>query len=183
MSSALEDNVEYSWTERLGDTWGHFAPQLLSVSIVAAIAVGLRPPTGALAVTMPIALLFFVVASWLLMRRHDRRLCAQCAASMPLNAVELSSRYRRRFWLAHAGSKPLLLIPYLVVLLGSNFAPGPYGRILWAVVQSSMIYLLASHSTHRRLQPWCPWCSNGGGGVREDSASPNPVLPDNRLLV
>ena len=76
------------WSARVVDAWGHLAPEILCTSIVAAILVGLRPPGGLLALTLPISLMALVVTSWLLMRRHDRRLCELCAAAMPLNAAE-----------------------------------------------------------------------------------------------
>jgi hypothetical protein len=68
------------------------------------------------------------------------------------------------------------LIPYLVVLIGSNFATTTAGRIGWAVVQSSMIYLILAYTTHRRLQPWCPWCRSDGGGEHEDVSPPPPPV-------
>jgi hypothetical protein len=163
---------------------GHYAPVVLMAAIGAAIAVGLHPLPGALLFTVPIALLSLVLISWLLLRRHDRRLCELCVAAMPLDPSRQAARYARRFRLAHIGSEPRKLIPYLVVLIGSNFAPGPIGRIFWALVQSSMIYLILSYSTHRRLQPWCPVCSQGGGGSEhEDPVTPDPRPTDRRLLV
>jgi hypothetical protein len=180
MNDSYPDNARGA---RVFAVWGHFAPELLCASIVAAIVVGLRPPPGALAITVPVALMLFVVASWLVMRQHDRRLCEQCVAGMPLNVAERAVRYRRRFWMAHTGSEPRFLIPYLAVLIGSNFAPGTVGRIGWAVVQASMIYLIISQVTHRRFQPWCPWCSAGGGGSKRDDVAPDPVLPDDRRLL
>jgi hypothetical protein len=170
----MSGDISNPWLTRVGDRWGHFAPVLLSASILAVILLGLHPLGGALMLTAPLALLLFVLGSWLLMRGHDRRLCEHCAASMPLNPAALAARYRRRFWLAHAGSQPRYLIPYLAVLLGSNFAAGPAGRVAWAIIQSSMIYLIMSHSAHRRLQPWCPWCRGDGGGEHE-SISPDPM--------
>jgi hypothetical protein len=135
-----------------------------------------------LALPGALALILVVLASWLAMRRHDRRLCEQCVAAMPLNPSEEASRYRRRFWTAHSLSEPRYLVPYLVVLIGSNFASSAPGRIAWALIQSSMIYLIAAQVTHRRLQPWCPWCRDDGGGEHVDEAP--PVLPhDDRLLV
>jgi hypothetical protein len=176
--------AEYRWTARVADSWGHFAPEILSVSIVAAIIVGLRPPPGALALTVPLALIAVVITSWLLMRRHDRRLCEQCVAAMPLNASEKATRYQRRFWVAHTGAEPRFLVPYLAVLVGSNFAPGTWGRIVWAIVQCTMVYLIMSHVTHRRFQPWCPWCSSGGGGSEhEDDITPPPLPDKDRELV
>jgi hypothetical protein len=118
------------------------------------------------------------------MRRHDRRLCEHCMASMPLNAAETSVKMGRRFWMAHTGSEKRFLIPYIIVLLGSNFATGTIGRGFWAIMQLSMIYLILSNTTHRRLQPWCPWCSNGGGGEEhEDTPTPPPLPQDYRQLV
>jgi len=168
---------------RVAAVWGHLAPELLCGAIVAVIIVGLQPPPGLLLLPVSVALISFVVATWLLMRRHDRGLCEQCVAAMPLDAAAAAVRYRRRFWMAHTGSERRFLVPYLAVLIGSNFAPGTLGRIGWAVVQASMIYLIMSQVTHRRLQPWCPWCSAGGGGSKRDEHAPDPVLPDDRQLV
>jgi hypothetical protein len=101
------------WSARLAAMWGHLAPQALIVSIVGVILLRLNPPsdpTTALGVT--IALITFVVASWLLMRRHDRGLCEHCMGAMPLNPSELAVRYRRRFWLSHSGAQPRYVVPY-----------------------------------------------------------------------
>jgi hypothetical protein len=135
------------------------------------------------ALTVPIALFGVVLFSWVLMRQHDRRLCEHCLLSMPLNPAETAAKLKRRFWMAHTGSEPRFLIPYIVVLISSNFAMGTLiGRIGWAVIQLSMVYLIMSNSTHRKLQPWCPWCSEGGGGAEVDETT--PILPnDDRQLV
>ncbi|MBE7189375.1 hypothetical protein [Jatrophihabitans endophyticus] len=171
-----------SWRGRAADRLGHHASSMLLVSIVAVVAIGLRPLPGLFLFTVPLALFAVVLLSWALMRQHDRRLCEACVAAMPLNAAEQSVRYKRRFWLAHTGSEPRFLIPYLAVLIGSNFATSTVGRIGWAVIQLSMIYLILSTTTHRRFQPWCPWCSDGGGG-QEVPETP-PVVPhDDRTPV
>jgi hypothetical protein len=78
--------------------------------------------------------------------------------------------------MAHTGMQPRFLVPYLVVLIGSNFATSTIGRIGWAIIQCSMIYLVLSYSTHRKYQPWCPWCREGGGG--EHVEDPPLILPD-----
>lgn len=169
---------DVTWTDRLG----HHASGLLIAAIVAVVGVGLHPLPGLLAFTAPIALFAVVLLSWVLMRQHDRRLCEQCASSMPLNPAERAQRYGRRFWMAHTGSEPRFLVPYVIVLVSSNFATSPAGRIGWALIQLSMIYLILAQQTHRRLQPWCPWCSGGGGG--EEVEDTPPVLPhDDRQLV
>lgn len=181
----MTDDYSLPRGSRLAERWGHFAPELLIVSILAVVAVGLHPLPAPFTYTAPIALLLFVLGSWLLMRRHDRGLCEVCVASMPLNPGEQATRYRRRFWLAHSGSEPRFLLPYMAVLIGSNLAPGPVGRGFWALMQCSMVYLIFAYSTHRRLQPWCPWCSEGGGGGEDhdDPVTPDPVPGDRRQLV
>ena len=172
----MTHSIGLPYPASLARSWGHRAPQLLSAAILAAIALGIRPLTPTpLTMLTSLALLAFVVVTWLLMRQHDRQLCERCAASMPLNAAEHAARFNRRFWLAHAGSNPRVLVPYLLVLIGSNFLTSSPGRIVWAVVQSSMIYLIMAHSTHRKLQPWCPQCSGGGGG--QDHKVDEPDLP------
>jgi ribosomal protein S27AE len=135
-----------------------------------------------LTILTAVVLLAFVIVTWLFMRQHDRRLCERCAASMPLNAAEHAARFNRRFWLAHAGGNPKVMIPYLIVLVGSNFLTGTVGRIGWALVQSSMIYLIMAHSSHRKLQPWCPQCSGGGGGTQDKVDEPDLPRGD-RLLI
>jgi Na+/melibiose symporter-like transporter len=174
----------YPWSERLYGRWGHFAPELLIGAIGAVIVLGLHPIAGPLALGASFGLVSFVLVSWLLMRRHDRSLCEHCVADMPLNPSELAARYNRRFWMSHAGAEPRFVLPYLAVLIGSNFATGTYGRFAWAIVQSSMIYLILAYSTHRRLQPWCPWCRGGGGGWDDhDPATPDPVPDGRRQLI
>lgn len=169
-----------AWPARLAARCGHYGPELLCASVLAVIAYGLHPPQGAFALTAPVALVTFVLGSWVLMRRHDHGLCERCVAALPLNAAEVAARYRRRFWLAHHLGRPRVLIPYLTVLIGSNFATTTAGRLGWAVIQTSMIYLIMSYSTHRRLQPWCPWCRGGDDGLHSPS---DPQPHDHRQRV
>jgi hypothetical protein len=159
---------------------GHHASQVLIASIVVVVLVSAAPLPGRLALTVPIALAALVLGSWLLMREHDRQLCEQCMLSMPLNPAAQATRYRRRFWVVHTGAKPQFLIPYIAVLIGSNFAIPATGRLCWALIQLSMVYLILATSTHRKLQPWCPWCSEGGGGTHVDEVP--PLRPDDRQL-
>jgi hypothetical protein len=154
--------------------WGHFAPELLIVTIIAIIALRFRPMGGSASVIVSLALIMFVLASWIMLRKHDRGLCEHCMLSMPLNPSEQAVRYKRRFWMSHTGADKKFMIPYLVVLIGSNFFPGTAGLYAWAVIQSSMVFLILSYSTHRRLQPWCPWCSEGGGGMERET----PWVPE-----
>jgi hypothetical protein len=159
---------------------GHLSADLLCAAIVAAVAVGLYPPPGPLQLTLPSALMVFVVACWLVMRRHDRNLCEHCAAAVPLDAAERAGRYRLRFGVAHAGGEMRLVVPYLAVLALTNFVPGTVGKVVWALAQLTLVYALRCGVTHRRLQPWCPWCRGGG---QDDPVSTDPLPSDDRQLV
>lgn len=172
----MHESARIPWRSRMSEVLGHHANEILIVSIVAVVAVGFFPLPGAFTFTVPIAMFGVVLLSWVLMRAHDRRLCEQCLLSMPLNPSEKAVGYKWRFWMAHTGSEPRFLIPYIVVLVSSNFATTTtIGKIGWALIQLSMVYLIMSQSTHRKLQPWCPWCSDGGGGSEVEA--PEPVVP------
>ena len=167
--------------------WGHWGSQVLIAAIVVAIAIVVRPlPYGSPAATLaPVLLVLVVVTSWLSMRQHDRRLCEDCARSMPLNPAQDAVRFRRRLMLAHLAGNRRVVVGYLLVLVASNLALEPawvssaVGRPLWAAVQSTMIYLMLAHGTHRRLQPWCPQCGGGGGDGR-DADAPDPMPTSSR---
>jgi hypothetical protein len=178
----MADLARMPWGNRAVDRLGHYATDLLIAAIIGVVAVGLYPLPGPFTYTVPLALFAVVLLSWLLLRQHDRRLCERCVLSMPLNPAEQAHKLRRRFWMAHTGSEPRFLIPYIAVLVMSNFATSTIGRIGWALIQLSMIYLILSQGTHRRLQPWCPWCRDGGGGEEVDETP--PVLPhdDHQLI-
>jgi hypothetical protein len=134
----MADSARLPWTARAAERLGHYATDMLMGSIVAVVAIGLFPLPGILMFTVPITLFAVVLLSWLLMRQHDRRLCEKCVMSMPLNPSEQAQRLKRRFWMAHTGSEPRFLIPYLVVLIASNFASTPVGRAGWAIIQLSI---------------------------------------------
>lgn len=174
----------YPRSGRLAGWWGHCAPQSLMIAIVAVIVLKLRPVEDPLMeLTVVLGLVSFVLCTWLVMRRHDRGLCEHCMASMPLNPSAMAVRYRRRFWLAHTGSELRFVIPYLAVLVGLGFATTPAGVGAWVLAQLSIVYPILAYSTHRRLQPWCPWCRDGGGGADKDSVTPDPLPSDHRQLV
>jgi hypothetical protein len=149
------------WVDRATTRWGHWGSALLVASIGASVVLGLHPlPVGTpQAVGLPVALMILVIVSWLMMRRHDRQLCEHCVAAMPLNPAEQAQHHRRRLHVVHLGSHRAVVAAYLFVLIGSNalIAAGTPGRILWALVQCTMLYLVLAYSSHRNLQPWCPW--------------------------
>lgn len=154
------------------DGWGHSAPDVLSASVVAAVILGLWPPAGLMLLAVAFALVTVVILTWLVLRRHDRRLCERCVAALPLNPSARATAYRRRFMIAHLASRPPLVLVYLGLLVGTNFLPGIIGHAVWAAAQLSMIYLLRSYVSHRRLQPWCPRCSEPGDDERVEDPTP-----------
>ncbi len=171
----MADAARMPWTERAAETLGHDAGQVLVAAILAVVGLRFYSLPVRLALAASVVLICVVLLTWLLMRQHDRRLCERCVRSLPLNPSQVAVRLRRRFRVTHAAAEPRFLIPYLVVLIGSNFATSMPGRVGWAIIQLSMIYLIIAHTTHRRLQPWCPWCSPDGGGDR--AGDPDPVPP------
>ena len=149
---------------------GHWAPQVLVAVIAAQTVLVLRPPAydAAAAVAVPVILVALVLLSWAGLRQHDRGLCEDCMASMPLNPARAAQQYQARLAVAHLATNLRLVVGYLLVLLAGNvvlhlsLVPEHLGRALWAGLQLTLIYLVLSYSTHRRLQPWCPLCRGGG---------------------
>ncbi len=165
------------WPGRAANRLGHWGGQLLIAAIFGAIALRLHPLPfdSPLFLALPLTLFAAVIVSWLLMRQHDRRLCEPCMAAMPLNAAETAARYGRRFRVTHLGARKGIVLAYFAALVGSAFLPGKPGLVIWTVMQASMIYLVLSYSSHRRFQPWCPQCSDGGGGEDVALDAPDPV--------
>lgn len=161
---------------------GHWAPQVLVAVIAAQMVSVLRPPSydAAAAVAIPVTLIALVLLSWAALRQHDRRLCEDCMASMPLNPTEAALHYRARLAVVHLATNLRLVIAYLVVLLAGNLVlhlslvPVHLGRALYAGLQLTLIYLVLSYSTHRRLQPWCRRC-RGGGDDHVETPEPSPT--------
>jgi hypothetical protein len=162
--------------------WGHLSPNVLIVAIVSSIALVLRPlPPGSVASLLaPTALVAAVLFGWVSMRQHDSRLCEHCVAAMPMNPTEAASRYRRRLAVTHLGTDRKVVAAYLLLLVGSSvfLMGGPavlrvVGPYAWSAVQSTMIYLVLCHTTHRRLQPWCPEC-RGDDGDHAVDRDPTP---------
>src|SRR5205814_4149611 len=105
---------------------------------------------------------------------HNRRLCARCIAALPLDASAVADRYALRFRVAHLFESKLFALGYLAVVLGSSLMYAhPVGRYAWAAVEASLMYLLVVYVTHQRLQPWCPYCRNGG----DEQVTPTTPAP------
>jgi MFS family permease len=154
---------------------GHYAPWFIATLIGSLIGLTLLPSVAAhVGWQLLLALLGAVVLLALSMFAHNRHLCERCIASVPLDASGAAARYAIRFRVAHLFERRRYAVGYLTIVVGSSLLDvHPVGRYGWAVVQMSLIYLLVVYVTHQRLQPWCPYCRNGG----EELATPTTPTP------
>jgi hypothetical protein len=164
--------------ERSGGRYGHHAQQILVAGVIAATALPFLRVDPLLNLAGRVVVLVVMVFAWLKLRDHDRHLCEQCASSMPLNPAEHASRLHRRFNTAHLAQQRTAVVVYLGVLIAAdalvlldNTLPT---RLVWAGTQLSMVYLVLAYGSHRRFQPWCPQCANGGTEVQR---SGDPLVP------
>lgn len=153
---------------------GHRAADILCALVAALVICRYWMPTGLPTLIAAAVLIVLVVAAYLLMRRHDRRLCEHCVRALPLMAAEQAHRKRLRFHTAHALSNRWGL-GYPLVIVGVGFIPGLAGSILSTITQLGLVYLIRCAVTHSRLQPWCPRCRNGGTDQKTESPRPHLV--------
>ena len=159
----------------MGKFVGHYAPWLLTIPIGALIVVTLTADRSS-SVPWPVVVVPLVVAGFLglSLLAHNRRLCERCITALPLDASKVADRYDRRFRAAHLFESKLFALGYLAVVLGSSLMYAhPVGRYAWAAVGASLMYLLVVYVTHQRLQPWCPYCRNGG----DEQVTPTTPAP------
>jgi hypothetical protein len=123
-----------------------------------------------------------MLVTWAEMRQHDRGLCERCVADFPLNPAQAAETYRRRLETVHRLAEPRAGLWYLgaivVACLLPVLAPASLylpARILWLAALASLVYLVQSGQTHRRLQPWCPQCGNQGGSDNVEVPEPTPL--------
>jgi hypothetical protein len=138
------------------------------------------PPGG-----RPLVSLIFIallLVTWAEMRKHDRGLCERCVADFPLNPAQAAETHRRRLetvhLLAERRAAAWYLVAILVACLLPILAPPPLqtpALILWLAALASVVYLVQSGVTHRRLQPWCPQCGHQGGTDNVDTPEPMPL--------
>jgi len=154
---------------------GHYAPWLLAALVGALIVLTLVPAASAY-VPWPVPLILIPLAVFLGLSLlvHNRHLCERCIAALPLDAATVASRYAVRFRVAHLFESRLFAACYVGTLAVAAFLYGhPVGRFVWAAAEASLVYLLLVYVTHQRLQPWCPYCRNGG----EEQHAPTPPNP------
>jgi hypothetical protein len=143
---------------------GHYAPRVLAVLVGVLVGLTLVPAAAAaVAWYALLALLGVALLLGLAMLVHNRGLCEHCIASLPLDAAGTAQRQALRFRVAHLFESRLFALGYLAALVTCGFvSTNPVGRYGWAAAEGSLGYLVLVYLTHQRLQPWCPYCRNGG---------------------
>jgi uncharacterized membrane protein len=86
---------------------------------------------------------------------------------------------KRKFVLLTVHLPSAVFITYLGVMIGTYYYSYlfiyPLRFIVFFVIGIPLIYFLYAHNTHRRLQPWCEKCRNGGQEV--EVKEPDKPLP------
>ncbi|HKT05034.1 MAG TPA: hypothetical protein VJT31_36425 [Rugosimonospora sp.] len=154
---------------------GHYAPRMLTTLVGLLIVLTLVPAAAAFVPWQALTLIMVAtVGLTLSIFAHNRHLCERCVSGMPLDASAVAARYGLRFRAAHLFERKLLALGYLATVVGSAIlSANPAGRYAWALSQASLVYLLLVYVTHQRLQPWCPYCGNGG----EENTTPSTPSP------
>lgn len=157
------------------EKWEHRALPLLIAAIIVSAPLSFLPNNwwGRIigdVCTVP------VLALLLLSLFHGNTFCEYCAAATPADTMGAARRKSRTLRYFHAGATKWGLL-YLAALF---FVPGLFPRhwpefAAWSAFQPMYLYWLWSMRVHNLLEPWCPWCNGGDGGLREPS--PDPSVP------
>lgn len=164
--------------------WGHAGPKIF-VAIISTMALLAVLPVHYPAGGKPLVSVTFIVlmvVTFAEMRKHDRGLCERCVADFPLNPAQSAETYSRRLATVHLMADRRVSRWYLLVILVACLlplvAPAPLrlpAMMLWLASLASLVYLVQSGVTHRRLQPWCPRCGPKGGSDRVETPEPTPL--------
>lgn len=106
--------------------------------------------------------------------RGHSGLCEVCISKMPLDAAALGERYRRQFAALHFMTRTRrrfffgTLAAFFVVACSAMAWPPSLAVALLAISLGAVTAL-----RHQQLQPWCPYCSGGGGSHEPTIAAPS----------
>jgi hypothetical protein len=110
--------------------------------------------------------------------RHEAILCETCIADFPLDGDAQATKHVRWLRFIHQGRARAGANVFLLVVLLVSFYP-PLSWLIIAVWLMLLAEILAT-GLHRRLEPWCPWCRNGGHDVDCPHATPVPTVEADR---
>jgi hypothetical protein len=105
--------------------------------------------------------------------RHKAVLCEACIADFPLDGEAQATKHVRWLRFIHHGRLRARSSMLLLALLLVSFYP----PLSWVIVAAWFIALadVRANGVHRRLEPWCPWCRNGGHDVDCLHVAPVPM--------
>lgn len=120
---------------------------------------------------------------------HHKYMCDRCGSDVPLDGPAEAKKYARRlsmlhFFLSRRGLLTMLVassvtVASMIVLLQVS---RPAVTVLGSLLVSMLIPYTLMINTHVRLQPWCPQCRWGKGKDGKHEPSPDPVIPEAKLL-
>lgn len=164
--------------------WGHSGPTIF-VGIISSMALLTVVPVPYPSGGRPLVSITFIVLMLVTfgeMRKHDRGLCERCMSDFPLNPAQDAETYSRRLATVHLMADKAVARKYLVAILVACllplFAPPALqlpALALWLASLASLVYVVQSGVTHRRLQPWCGQCGNQGGQDHVEAPEPMPM--------
>lgn len=112
---------------------------------------------------LSISLFLLLVASMVGLMHHGRHLCPECAVRLPLDCEAQAQKHRRRLSFTHAiNDHKRIFFAVVVILAVMNWNTGIIGFGAGLVLNLLGIYVVLSLTEHTKLQPWCPWCKEGG---------------------
>lgn len=112
--------------------------------------------------------LLALIGGFILYWKHTKRLCEQCVKAMPLDPEGAAVKHSNKLVIVHwTDDNRKEYIAAFVVLVLVSLLTNTIGTIAYTVLSLSGIYIMRASDKHKVLQPWCPFCRNGGIEVKE----------------
>lgn len=182
------------WLFRLGMLLGHYANRwsvYLTILMWTYIASSWWLPEqvttqGPLRWAVFVLVLIYVVGFTCQVVLHERHLCLRDLDDAPLLDPQAAVDQHRRALRIHHNRRQYLValitgvLPLAILLVMTGQASYPVGvklalTALAAIGVAANCYVGYIQATHRRLQPWCPWCRRNDGGDPVVSPTPDPA--------
>lgn len=148
--------------------YGHYAAPVAMWTLALSAAFDILTfvvsvPLFVILVITPLTMIV-LVASLVALYLHARRLCESCARSMPLDCAQQAQKQRVHLHLVHvldSNKKAYwgVLIALIVALIIVHGVAAVVLSVLFKLSGAEIVY---GSVTHKKLQPWCPWCGERG---------------------
>jgi hypothetical protein len=153
-----------SWAQNRLVSWiGHYSDWLTIMNLMLISTVIVFPETSLSteATLLSLAITAVCVVTGCV---HDSHLCERCIRETPLDASAQAARYHRRLRLFHSiSSLKLWIVIFAVAIMlypviqYFDLPKQPVPLLIFGFTAVSVLSII----THRRLQPWCPYCPRG----------------------